>query len=107
MFANVGNGVVPEPLCDKSITELQAQNANPVFPPNLRELLCILEVLPVGSSEAERSFSCLRQVHNWLQSTVSDERLSSLEISAISGFKYPTDIQEFCDKYTLTINDYL
>ena len=78
--------------CDKSITELLAQNADPVFFPNIRELLCILAVLPVGSSEAEQSFS-------WLRSTMTEERLGSLGVLAIHGFKYPIDVQEVCDKF--------
>ena len=85
--------------CDKSITELLAQNADPVFFPNILELLCILAVLPVGSSKAERSFSCLRQVHYWLRSTMTAERLGSLRVLAIHGFKYPIDVQEVCDKF--------
>ena len=41
-----------------SITKLFSQDADPVFFPNIREVLCILEVLPIGSTEAERYFSC-------------------------------------------------
>ena len=44
----------------KSITRLLCEDADPVSFPNVRELVCILAVLPVGSAEAERSFSCLR-----------------------------------------------
>ena len=84
--------------CDKSITELLAQNAVPVFFPNIREFLCTLAVLPFGSSEAERSFSCLRKVQNWLRSTMTEERLGSPRVLAIHGFKYPIDVQEVCDK---------
>ena len=50
-------------------------------------------------NEAERSFSCLRQVHNWLRSTMTEERLGSLGVLAIHGFKYPIDVQEVCDKF--------
>ena len=44
---------------DKSVTALLSEDADPIFFPNVRELLCILGVLPVGSAEAERSFSSL------------------------------------------------
>ena len=44
---------------DKSVTALLSVDADPIFFPNVRELLCILAVLPVGSAEAERSFSSL------------------------------------------------
>ena len=44
----------------KSITSLLKSDADPIFYPNIRELLCVLAVLPIGSTEAERSFSCLR-----------------------------------------------
>ena len=35
-----------------------ANHADEIFFPNVRELLKILAVLPVGSTGAERSFSC-------------------------------------------------
>ena len=50
------NGIFGE----RSITELLCQDADPIFFPNVWELLCILVVLPIGSAEAARSFSCLR-----------------------------------------------
>ena len=60
---------------EKSITQLLCQDADPIFFPNIRELLCILVVLPIGSAEAERSFSYLRQIHLLLRTTITDERL--------------------------------
>ena len=42
------NGIFGE----RSITELFCQDADPIFFPNVRELLCILVVLPIGSAEA-------------------------------------------------------
>ena len=38
----------------KSIIRLLCEDADPVFFPNVRERLCILTVLPVGSAEAGR-----------------------------------------------------
>ena len=70
----------------KSITQLLSEDADPLFFPNVRELLCILAVLPVGSAEAERSFSCLRQVHTWLRTTMTCDRLGNLGVLALHGF---------------------
>lgn len=52
----------------------------------IRELLSILAVLPIGSTEAEQSFSCLRQVNTWLRSTMTEERLGNLGVLAVHGF---------------------
>jgi len=48
--------------CDKSITKILAQNADSAFFPDIRQLLCILAKLQVGSIEVERSFSCLKPI---------------------------------------------
>ena len=34
----------------------------------------------IGSAEAERSFSCLRQIHSWLRTTMTDEKLGNLVV---------------------------
>ena len=47
------NGISEE----RTITQLLCQDADPIFFPNICELLCIRAVLPIGSAEAERSFS--------------------------------------------------
>lgn len=65
------------------------------FFPNVRELLCILSVLPIGSTEAERSFSCLRQVHTWLRSTMTEERLGNLGILAVHGFDHIIETEQY------------
>ena len=52
-----------EAMPDESVASIIASHANGIFFPNLRELLKILAVLPIGSTEAERSFSCLRRLH--------------------------------------------
>ena len=36
---------------DKSLTHLPSEDADPIFFPNVRELLCILSVLPIGSTD--------------------------------------------------------
>ena len=46
-------------------------------------LLKILAVIPIGSTQAERSFSCLRRLHTWLRSTMTTDRLSDLSVIAM------------------------
>ncbi|XP_044170058.1 52 kDa repressor of the inhibitor of the protein kinase-like [Acropora millepora] len=46
-------------------------------------LLKILAVLPIGSTQAERSFSCLCRLHTWLRSTMTTDRLSDLSVIAM------------------------
>ena len=65
---------------DESVASIIASHGDGIFFPNMRELLKILGVLPVGSTEAERSFSCLRRLHTWLRSTMTTDRPSDLSI---------------------------
>ena len=74
-----------EAMPDESVASIIASHADGIFFPNIRELLKILAVLPIGSTEAERSFSCLRRLHNWLRSTMTTDRLSDLSIIAMHG----------------------
>ena len=46
-----------------SVSSLLAKHADNIFFPNVRELLKILAVLPMGSTEVERSFSCIWRIH--------------------------------------------
>ncbi|CAH3019478.1 unnamed protein product, partial [Porites evermanni] len=48
---------------DESVASIIASHADGIFFPNISELLKILAVLPIGSTEAERSLSCLRRLH--------------------------------------------
>ena len=50
-------------LDNVSVGCLLSKHADNLFFPNVRELLKILAILPIGSMEAERSFSCVRRVH--------------------------------------------
>ena len=50
-----------EAMPDESVASIIASDADSIFFPNIRELLKILAVLPIGSTEAERAFSCLRR----------------------------------------------
>ena len=70
---------------DESIAPIIASHADGIFFPNIRELLKILAVLPTGSTEAERSFSCLCRLLTWLRLTMTKNRLSDLSIIAIHG----------------------
>ncbi|PFX17857.1 52 kDa repressor of the inhibitor of the protein kinase [Stylophora pistillata] len=70
---------------DESVASILASHADGIFFPNIRELLKIPAVLPNGSTEAERSFSCLRRLHTWLRSTMTTERLSDLSVIAMHG----------------------
>ena len=83
--------------------QLLCQDADPIFFPNKRELLCILEVLPIGSAEAERSFSCLRQIHSWLRSTMSNERLGNLGVLACQGFDIQLSVDQICQSFAQNI----
>ncbi|XP_071965592.1 52 kDa repressor of the inhibitor of the protein kinase-like [Antedon mediterranea] len=51
--------------------------------PNIYELLCIGCVSPVGSAEAERSFSGLRRVKSYLRNRMTVERLTGLSLMMI------------------------
>ena len=65
---------------EKSVTNILCKDADPVFYSNVRELLTILAVLPIGSVQAERSFSCLRQIHTWLRNRMTGDRLGNLGV---------------------------
>ena len=71
------------PIAKISVTQILASHADATFYPNVRELLQVLCVLPIGSVEAERSFSCVRRVHNWLRNSMSTERLGDLTVIAM------------------------
>ena len=55
-----------------SVSSLLAKHADDIFP-SVRELLKVLAILPMGSTEAERSFSCIRRIHTWLRNTMTTE----------------------------------
>lgn len=53
--------------------------------PNLAVALRILLTLPVSVATAERSFSTLKLIKNYLRSSMSQERLSNLSIISIES----------------------
>ena len=48
--------------------------------PNNRELVLVGYTSPIGSCEAERSFSALRRIQTYLRSTMTEERLRGLTL---------------------------
>jgi hypothetical protein len=82
-----------------SVSTLLAVHADTIFFPNVRELLKILAVLPIGSCEAERSFSCMRRLHTWLRSTMSTERMTDLAVIAMHGHTIRLDKIQICQRF--------
>ena len=83
-------------LDNVSVRCLLSKHANNLFSPNFRELLKILSVLPIGSTEAEWSFSCVR---TWLRSTMTTEKLSDLAVIAMHCHTVRIHRDQVCDKY--------
>jgi len=48
--------------------------------PQYYKMVQLALTLPVGSATAERSFSAMRRIRNWLRSTMGQERFSSLAL---------------------------
>ena len=53
--------------------------------PNIRSLLVIGCTLPVGSSTAERSFSALRRIKNYMRSYMNETRLTGLTLMHLNN----------------------
>jgi hypothetical protein len=53
-------------------------SVNPVLYPSLDTISCVLLTMPVASATAERSFSVLRCLKNYVRSTMKNDRLCSL-----------------------------
>ena len=68
-------------LPDNLIDTLPLADAD-IFP-NIRELILVGCTSPIGSCEAERSFSALRRVKTYLRSTMTEERLAGLTLMAV------------------------
>ena len=90
----------PQPVASSSVTSILATHADNIFFPNVRELLKILAVLPIGSTEAERSFSCIRRIHTWLRSSMTTSRLSNLAVAAMhSHTTIPINRNQICERF--------
>ena len=66
--------------------------------PNVKQLLCIGCTLPVGSADAERSFSAFRRIKTYLQSRMSQDRLLGLALMHVHHGLH-VDTKEICQKY--------
>lgn len=82
-----------ESLPDNLISALAFADAH--YYPNIRELLVIGCASPIGSCEAERSFSALRRIKTSLRSTMSEERLSGLTLMQVH---YTETLLLSCDR---------
>ena len=72
-----------------------------LFSPQISESFCaFFAVLPIGSTEAERSFSCLRQIHNWIRSTMTEKRLGNLGVLGLYGFDSHINMDAICTTFT-------
>ena len=61
--------------CDKNVLPL------------IHLLLKIFAIQPVSTASAERSFSCLRRLKDWMRSTMSEQRVSGLTLMALNRKK--------------------
>jgi hypothetical protein len=50
----------------------------------VEQLLRLMLICPVSSCAAERSFSALRRLKNWLRSSMSQERLNAITICHVN-----------------------
>ena len=66
--------------------------------PLLCKLTKIFWTIPITSCSAERSFSCLRHLKNYLRSTMGQERLSTLALLEIEKDIIP-DIQKIIENF--------
>ena len=55
--------------------------------PNIRQLILIGCTTPIGTCQAERSFSVLRRIKSHLRSTMTEERLTGLTMMSIHHAK--------------------
>ncbi|KAG1651011.1 repressor of the inhibitor of the protein kinase [Nymphon striatum] len=95
-FISVSNDYLMKVFDEKD--PKNTHHADTTFFPNVRELLSILAVLPLGSCEAERSFSCVRRIHSWLRSSMSTDRLSDLCVIAMHG-NIPVSTEEIVNRF--------
>ncbi|XP_021375337.1 52 kDa repressor of the inhibitor of the protein kinase-like [Mizuhopecten yessoensis] len=77
-----------EPASSLNLVDCLDNADEDVFP-NLNTLLRIGCILPVGSCEAERSFSCLRRLTTYLRNRMGENRLTGL---ALMNMNHDIDI---------------
>jgi hypothetical protein len=66
--------------------------------PNIHTLLRIGCTLPVGSCEAERSFSCLRRIKTYLRNRMGGERLAGLTLMSMNH-SMVIDMDKICKMF--------
>ena len=79
-----------EAFPDECVASIIASHADSFFLSQIYVLLKILAVLPIGGTEAERSFSCLRRLHTCLRSTMTTD-LSVITMHANTMVAVETD----------------
>jgi len=67
--------------------------------PNIKILLQLFATLPVSTATAERSFSTLRRLKNYMRSTMTESRLNGLGLLNIHKEKQ-IDIDLVVDQFT-------
>ena len=66
--------------------------------PNIFVLLQIACTIPITSCECERNASALRRLHNFMHTSTSEERLTSLALMHIH-YNHPVDLDSVVDKF--------
>lgn len=84
----------------KQLLSYITENSLKEIYPNIYIVIRILLTIPVSTGSAERSFSKLKLIKNYLRNTMSQERLSALAVLSIesdlaSRLNYDTIIKEF------------
>ncbi|XP_014492284.1 52 kDa repressor of the inhibitor of the protein kinase-like [Vigna radiata var. radiata] len=83
----------------KLLKKIRNQNIHSVFP-NIDIALRMCVCTPIANCSAERSFSCLRRVLNYLRSSMNEERLSALGILQIENeILQSLDYEEIIDAF--------
>ena len=66
--------------------------------PNVKQLLCVRCTLPVGSADAEQSFSAFRRIKTYLRSRMSQDCNLGLALMHVHHGLH-VDTKEICQKY--------
>ncbi|PIK36824.1 putative 52 kDa repressor of the inhibitor of the protein kinase-like [Apostichopus japonicus] len=72
-----GQDDIPDSICET------LRHANSDLYPNISVALTVLLTMPISSATAERSFSAMRRIKNYMRSTMNEERLSGLALMHI------------------------
>jgi hypothetical protein len=104
--------VICRNIVDESETPLQVlrtlKKCNEAFP-NLSVAIRIMLTIPITSAGAERSFSKLKLIKNYLRSSILQDHLSGLATLAIEkelaeNLSYENIIEQFATKKSRKIN---